>query len=719
MRTLNDLHGQLLRPAECLDSVEQASGWRERTRQAAAGHGPGHGLLALRQRRRQADPSDRRAARGGQPRLDFDGGITAPDRRRRYRPGLLHHARPDRGRRGARRRARPHARHRHRQRGDAEGQRLLFLARHLHGGQRGDRRRRDSSRRCSSPRRRASSRRAPTTSNAPARRSASAAASDPGLAFRRRGGGGAGRRRRDHRQGHLHHARRIPGRQASRRRRRLDHGLQLRRAGRRGQRRRRHRHGHASRRSGWRTIAAAPSTRSRSKARCRARCGWAWARRCARRRATTKACRCMPACSTTACRRSSESPPIEVHIVESHDPNGPFGAKEASEGSLAGFLPALTNAIADAIGLDLTNCRSRPTACSRRWCSAGARRGSPKPCRPRHDARRFPPHPPASVDDAVAACCQSPGSRFIAGGTDLLVNLRRGIGGPRVLVDLSGIGELTEIAADQTGVTHRRRRDAGRARAQRGDLRPISRARRKPPRRSPARPSRDGDGRRQSLPRHALRLLQSERMVAARQRLLPQVPRHDLPRRAAGPALPRRLQRRSRAGADGLRRRSRDRRRARAAPHPAGRALCRRRQGASGAGRRRAAGRGASAAGHAAVGLSRRRAQRGAIDFPLAGRGRRTRRQPAQPSARCASRSPAPIRGRSCSPAPMPSPVGRSTTNCCRRSTGWCRSRCSRCAPRSPRPIIAASPRRRWRGVLTATAFRRTRGVSVPRFSRQ
>jgi 4-hydroxybenzoyl-CoA reductase subunit alpha len=46
-----------------------------------------------------------------------------------------------------------------------------------------------------------------------------------------------------------------------------------------------------------------------------------------------------------------ESPPIAVHIVESVDPNGPFGAKEAGEGSLSGFLPALANAVADAIGV--------------------------------------------------------------------------------------------------------------------------------------------------------------------------------------------------------------------------------------------------------------------------------------------------------------------------------------------------------------------------------
>ena len=46
-----------------------------------------------------------------------------------------------------------------------------------------------------------------------------------------------------------------------------------------------------------------------------------------------------------------ESPPIEVKIIESNDPHGPFGAKEAGEGSLAGFLPALASAVADAIGV--------------------------------------------------------------------------------------------------------------------------------------------------------------------------------------------------------------------------------------------------------------------------------------------------------------------------------------------------------------------------------
>ena len=49
----------------------------------------------------------------------------------------------------------------------------------------------------------------------------------------------------------------------------------------------------------------------------------------------------------------AESPPIHVTLVESMDPLGPFGAKEGSEGGLHGFPPALTAAVADALGLRL------------------------------------------------------------------------------------------------------------------------------------------------------------------------------------------------------------------------------------------------------------------------------------------------------------------------------------------------------------------------------
>ncbi|MBC5768138.1 4-hydroxybenzoyl-CoA reductase subunit alpha [Ramlibacter albus] len=49
----------------------------------------------------------------------------------------------------------------------------------------------------------------------------------------------------------------------------------------------------------------------------------------------------------------AESPPIEVTLIESMDPLGPFGAKEGSEGALHGCPPAVANAIADALGLRL------------------------------------------------------------------------------------------------------------------------------------------------------------------------------------------------------------------------------------------------------------------------------------------------------------------------------------------------------------------------------
>lgn len=46
-----------------------------------------------------------------------------------------------------------------------------------------------------------------------------------------------------------------------------------------------------------------------------------------------------------------DTPEIEVIIVESADPEGPFGAKECGEGALAPVIPAIGNAIYDAVGV--------------------------------------------------------------------------------------------------------------------------------------------------------------------------------------------------------------------------------------------------------------------------------------------------------------------------------------------------------------------------------
>ena len=70
-----------------------------------------------------------------------------------------------------------------------------------------------------------------------------------------------------------------------------------------------------------------------------------------------------------------ESPEIEAFIVESIDPEGPFGAKEASEGSLAAAIPAIGNAIFDAVGVRL---REAPFTPERVLAAIRAKNGDKK-----------------------------------------------------------------------------------------------------------------------------------------------------------------------------------------------------------------------------------------------------------------------------------------------------------------------------------------------------
>ncbi|HXX09821.1 MAG TPA: 4-hydroxybenzoyl-CoA reductase subunit beta [Pseudolabrys sp.] len=60
---------------------------------------------------------------------------------------------------------------------------------------------------------------------------------------------------------------------------------------------------------------------------------------------------------------------------------------------------------------------------------------------------------PRTIKEAVAARLDHPKARFLAGGTDLLVNMRRGISNPDVLIDLSGVAELTDLDAGENGLT--------------------------------------------------------------------------------------------------------------------------------------------------------------------------------------------------------------------------------------------------------------------------
>ncbi len=59
---------------------------------------------------------------------------------------------------------------------------------------------------------------------------------------------------------------------------------------------------------------------------------------------------------------------------------------------------------------------------------------------------------PRSVADAVVERHQHDNSRFIAGGTDLVANIRRGLSSPDLLIDLTGVDELSAIEASGDGL---------------------------------------------------------------------------------------------------------------------------------------------------------------------------------------------------------------------------------------------------------------------------
>ena len=52
---------------------------------------------------------------------------------------------------------------------------------------------------------------------------------------------------------------------------------------------------------------------------------------------------------------AADLPEIRTHIVDSYDPDSPFGAKESGEGPIQPVIPAILNAIYDAIGVRFTD----------------------------------------------------------------------------------------------------------------------------------------------------------------------------------------------------------------------------------------------------------------------------------------------------------------------------------------------------------------------------
>ncbi|MEA3198814.1 MAG: hypothetical protein QOE90_242 [Thermoplasmata archaeon] len=71
-----------------------------------------------------------------------------------------------------------------------------------------------------------------------------------------------------------------------------------------------------------------------------------------------------------------EMPEVECILVESNDAEGPFGAKEAGEGPLLPILPAVVNALYDAVGV---RCVDLPVTPDKLWSAMQRNGGARKP----------------------------------------------------------------------------------------------------------------------------------------------------------------------------------------------------------------------------------------------------------------------------------------------------------------------------------------------------
>jgi hypothetical protein len=53
-------------------------------------------------------------------------------------------------------------------------------------------------------------------------------------------------------------------------------------------------------------------------------------------------------------------PDVVMELIEEPDPNGPFGAKEVGQGPLLPIMPAVANAVYDAVGVRIDECPITP-----------------------------------------------------------------------------------------------------------------------------------------------------------------------------------------------------------------------------------------------------------------------------------------------------------------------------------------------------------------------
>ncbi len=75
-----------------------------------------------------------------------------------------------------------------------------------------------------------------------------------------------------------------------------------------------------------------------------------------------------------------ETPEIHTILVETDDPEGPFGAKEAGQGPLLPVIPAIANAVYDAVGVRIDEVPITPDKVTARpRAQAPGQAGAPRP----------------------------------------------------------------------------------------------------------------------------------------------------------------------------------------------------------------------------------------------------------------------------------------------------------------------------------------------------
>ncbi|MFQ5912313.1 MAG: molybdopterin cofactor-binding domain-containing protein [Nitrospinota bacterium] len=172
--------------------------------------------------------------------------------------------------------------------------------------------------------------------------------------------------------------------------------------------------------------------------------------------------------------RATDAPDIQVHVVETDDPEGPFGAKGVGEPGLVPTSPAVANAIYHATGVRIKSLpitrqkileglagkegRARPKKSPgirpKHWWVGGMRAAYPavKPMLERLKGVIAPNTQRVSrvdyervdtLEEAVRLLARRPAeSKVMAGGTDLMAGIDQGIYRPKVVVDVSEVPEL-------------------------------------------------------------------------------------------------------------------------------------------------------------------------------------------------------------------------------------------------------------------------------------